>query len=94
MNAQNNNIGNHSLNPQQQSIVSIATLTAVGDLPNLKTQLNIGLDAGLTVNEIKELLIQQNKGFPITVSSILNNKLQSSIPSDDFVWNLSLAYSF
>jgi len=34
------------------------------------------------------------QGFPITVSSILNNKLQSSIPSDDFVWNISLAYSF
>jgi len=72
MNAQNNTIENQSLNPQQQSVVSIATLTAVGDLPILKTQLNIGLDAGLSVNEIKELLVHLYAycGFPRSLNGI------------------------
>ena len=34
------------------------------------------------------------RGFPLTLSSIVNKKLQSNIPSDDFVWNISLAYSY
>jgi 4-carboxymuconolactone decarboxylase len=50
MNAQNNITANEPLNGQQQSIVSIAALTAIGDLQHLKTELNTGLDAGLTVN--------------------------------------------
>lgn len=49
MNAQSNINANQSLNAQQQSIVSISALTAVGDLEHLKTQLNTGLDAGLTL---------------------------------------------
>ena len=66
MNAQNNIKPNQSLNAQQQSIVSISALTAVGDLEQLKTQLNTGLDAGLTINEIKEVLVQLYAycGFP------------------------------
>jgi alkylhydroperoxidase/carboxymuconolactone decarboxylase family protein YurZ len=58
MNAQNNITANEPLNAQQQSIVSIAALTAVGDLEHLKTELNTGLDAELTINEIKEVLVQ------------------------------------
>lgn len=34
------------------------------------------------------------QGFSLTLSSIVNNKLQSNITSDDFVWNLSLTYSY
>ncbi len=52
MEAQNNNNSNQSLNAQQQSIASISALTAVGDLDHLKIQLNNGLDAGVTINEI------------------------------------------
>ena len=37
MNAQNNITENPSLSAQQQSIVSIAALKAVGDLEHLKT---------------------------------------------------------
>ena len=72
MNAQNNIHANQSLNAQQESIVSIAALTAVGDLANLKTQLNTGLDAGLTVNEIKEVLVQLYAycGFPRSLNAI------------------------
>jgi 4-carboxymuconolactone decarboxylase len=70
MNAQN--IESQSLNAQQQSIVNIAALTAVGNLPSLKTQLNVGLDAGLTVNEIKEVLVQMYAycGFPRCLNGI------------------------
>lgn len=72
MNAQNNISANQSLNAQQQSIVSIAALTAVGDLANLKTQLNTGLDAGLTISEIKEVLVQLYAycGFPRSLNGI------------------------
>jgi 4-carboxymuconolactone decarboxylase len=72
MEAQNNNTANQSLNTQQQSIVSMAAFTATGDLEHLKTQLNIGLDAGLTINEIKEVLAQLYAycGFPRSLNSI------------------------
>src|SRR4051812_23618412 len=72
MNAQNNNTAHQPLSPQAQSIVSIAALTAVGDLANLKTELNTGLDAGLKINEIKEILVQLYAycGFPRSLNSI------------------------
>src|SRR3954462_3680431 len=72
MNAQNNNTANQPLSPQAQSIVSIAALTAVGNLANLKTELNTGLDAGLTINEIKEVLVQLYAycGFPRSLNGI------------------------
>ena len=38
------------LNARQKGIVPIAALTASGDMQKLKTALNEGLDAGLTVN--------------------------------------------
>jgi len=47
-----------TLRPAQQSIVTIAAFTARGDLPKLKVAFSEGLDAGLTVNEIKEILVQ------------------------------------
>ena len=34
------------------------------------------------------------KGFPLSISSVMNKKLKSDIVSDDFVWNLSLTYSY
>jgi 4-carboxymuconolactone decarboxylase len=46
------------LSLQQQSLVVISALTASGDLDSLKSQLNAGLNAGLTINEIKEALVQ------------------------------------
>lgn len=72
MNAQNNSNVSQSLNAQQKSIVSIAALTAVGDIAHLKTQLNMGLDAGLTINEIKEVLVQMYAycGFPRSLNGI------------------------
>ncbi len=72
MNAQNSINENQHLNAKQQSIVSIATLTAVGDLEHLKIQLHKGLDAGLTINEIKEVLVQMYAycGFPRSLNGI------------------------
>ena len=60
------------LNAKQQSIVTIAAFTAKGDLEKLKTALNEGLDAGLTVNEIKEILVQMYAyaGFPRSLNGI------------------------
>lgn len=61
-----------ALNAQQQSVVAISSLTATGDLENLKIQLNTGLDAGLTINEIKETLVQLYAycGFPRSLNAI------------------------
>lgn len=60
------------LEKKQQGIIPIAAFTAKGDLVNLKTALNEGLDAGLTVNEIKELLVQlyAYSGFPRSLNGI------------------------
>lgn len=55
-----------SLNARQQSIVTIAAFTASGDIEQLKPALNQGLDDGLTINEIKEIMVQMYAyaGFP------------------------------
>ena len=72
MNAQKNMSENQSLNSKQKSIVSIAALTAIGNLTQLKTELITGLDVGLTINEIKEILVQMYAycGFPRSLNGI------------------------
>ena len=54
------------LSVKQQKIVAISAYTARGDLSKLKTELNSGLDAGLTINQIKESLVHLYAycGFP------------------------------
>ncbi len=63
---------NQALSAKQKRIVSIAAFTASGDLKQLKPSLNEGLDAGLTVNEIKEILVQMYAytGFPRSLNGI------------------------
>ncbi|HSB06287.1 MAG TPA: carboxymuconolactone decarboxylase family protein [Thermodesulfobacteriota bacterium] len=63
---------NIGLSARQQSIVPIAAFTANGDLQKLKTALNEGLDTGLTVNEIKKVLVQMYAycGFPRSLNGI------------------------
>lgn len=46
-----------SLSKKQEFIVQIAALTGKGSLPALATRLHAGLDAGLTINQIKEVII-------------------------------------
>lgn len=55
-----------TLNKKQQSIVTISAYTGKGDLYSLKTAFAEGLDAGMTINEIKEVLVQLYAycGFP------------------------------
>ena len=63
---------NEGLNAKQETIVTIAAFTAKGDLQKLKTALSEGLNAGLTVNEIKEILVQMYAyaGFPRSLNGI------------------------
>jgi 4-carboxymuconolactone decarboxylase len=63
---------NQALSAKQRSIIPIAAFTANGDMEKLKTALNDGLDAGLTVNEIKEILVQMYAyaGFPRSLNGI------------------------
>jgi 4-carboxymuconolactone decarboxylase len=63
---------NGSLTRKHQSIVPIAAYTANGDLQRLQTALKNGLEAGLTVNEIKETLIHLYAycGFPRSIRGL------------------------
>nr|WP_320049185.1 carboxymuconolactone decarboxylase family protein [uncultured Desulfuromonas sp.] len=60
------------LNQRQQSIITIAAFTASGDLDALNNALQTGLDAGLSVNEIKEVLVQMYAycGFPRSLNGL------------------------
>jgi 4-carboxymuconolactone decarboxylase len=60
------------LSAQEQSMVKIAALTAIGDLQKLSKALHDGLDAGLTVNEIKEVLVHLYAycGFPRSIRGL------------------------
>jgi alkylhydroperoxidase/carboxymuconolactone decarboxylase family protein YurZ len=60
------------LNPNEKHIVLIAAYTAIGNLPQLKNVLNAGLDAGLTINQIREELVQLYAycGFPRSLNGI------------------------
>jgi 4-carboxymuconolactone decarboxylase len=61
-----------SLTEKQKAIVLISAFTAKGDLHNLKQALDTGLDAGLTVNETKEVLVHLYAycGFPRSIQGL------------------------
>lgn len=52
--------------------MTIASFTASGDMPKLNNALYEGLGAGLTVNEIKEVLVQMYAyaGFPRSLNGL------------------------
>lgn len=54
------------MNQKQQNIATLAALTGKGDLDKLKIALNASLDNGMTVNEVKEVLVHTYayNGFP------------------------------
>ena len=60
------------LTDRQAGIVPVAAFTARGDIPKLKVAFNEALDAGLTINEIKEVLVQMYAyaGFPRSLNGI------------------------
>lgn len=72
MNAQNNTNNSQDLDSSEQNLVAISALTATGNLGDLKTQLSRSLDAGITINEIKEALTQLYAycGFPRSLNAI------------------------
>jgi hypothetical protein len=61
-----------SLSSQQQAIPLIAAFMATSDMPNLNTALNQGLDAGLTISETREVLVQLYAyvGFPRSLNAL------------------------
>jgi 4-carboxymuconolactone decarboxylase len=61
-----------SLSQKEKNIIIIAAETAKGDLGNLKIALSNGLDSGLTVNEIKEILVHTYAycGFPRSIRGL------------------------
>jgi len=85
--AQQDLLPGSSLSRKQESIVPIAAYTANGDQAGLKKALTEGLNASLTVNELKEILVQlyAYAGFPrslnaiSTLQSLLNERKQSGI---------------
>jgi alkylhydroperoxidase/carboxymuconolactone decarboxylase family protein YurZ len=60
------------LDARQKAIVTISSFTTTGDTERLKPALAEGLEAGLTVNEIKEVLVQMYAyaGFPRSLGGI------------------------
>ena len=47
-----------ALSKKQQAIAPIGAAMALGDMPRLNAALNQGLDAGLTISDAKEILVQ------------------------------------
>lgn len=72
LNAQSKVDLNKSLTEKQQRIIPIAAYTAKGNLQNLKSALNAGLDAGLTINQIKEAIVHLYAycGFPRSIRGL------------------------
>ena len=68
-----------ALSEQNRQLVTISSFTAKGDLPALKEAIGQGLDAGLSVNEIKEVLVQLYAycGFPRSLNAL--NTLMTTI---------------
>ncbi len=56
----------------EKAIIPIAAFAANGDMKNLQVSLVKGLDAGLTINEIKEILVQMYAyaGFPRSLNAL------------------------
>lgn len=72
-----NAMANDALNAKQKSIATAASYAARGDQAGLKQALAEGLDAGVTVNEFKEILVQAYAycGFPRSLNA-LNTLMQ------------------
>lgn len=61
-----------TLSKKQQAIVPIAAMTAKGDTEHLKSSISEGLESGLTVSEIKEVMIHlyAYTGFPRSLNAL------------------------
>ena len=86
-----NDIHHHQkLTLRQQSIISMAAFAAQGELPRLDAALQEGLDAGFTVSECREVLVQSYAyaGFPRSLNAlgelmkVLDERKQRGIQDD------------
>nr|WP_040327902.1 carboxymuconolactone decarboxylase family protein [Acidovorax delafieldii] len=61
-----------TLSAQQQAILPIAAFAAAGDIAKLNAALNQGLDAGLTISDAREVLVQlyAYAGFPRSLNAL------------------------
>ncbi|WP_233602833.1 carboxymuconolactone decarboxylase family protein [Pedobacter sp. KBW06] len=61
-----------NLSAKQQALVRISAVTGKGDLSKLKTELNAGLEAGLTINQIREAIVHlyAYAGFPRSIRGL------------------------
>jgi Uncharacterized homolog of gamma-carboxymuconolactone decarboxylase subunit len=61
-----------ALTEEQKAITLVSAFTAKGDLPKLKQALNTALDAGLTINQCKEVLLHSYAycGFPRSIQGL------------------------
>ncbi|NJO03764.1 MAG: carboxymuconolactone decarboxylase family protein [Bacteroidia bacterium] len=87
LNGQNNPNNSQALTDREKQIVAISAFTAKGDQAGLSAALHDGLDAGLTINEAKEILIHLYAycGFPrslnglSTLQAVLEQRKQNAI---------------
>ncbi|MDO9375843.1 MAG: carboxymuconolactone decarboxylase family protein [Ferruginibacter sp.] len=85
--AQKSSNNAQSFDKRERQIVAISSLTAKGDLVSLNQALHGGLDSGLTINEIKEVLVHlyAYTGFPRslqglnTLIAVLNDRKAKGI---------------
>ena len=70
--AQQKNAIEKPLSSKQESMIAIAAIAAKGNLPKLKEELHKGLEAGLTINQVKESLIHlyAYAGFPRSIRGL------------------------
>lgn len=63
---------NKTLSAREQAIIAVASYTGKGDLEHLKPALNQALEAGMTINEVNEVLIHAYaySGFPRSLRAI------------------------
>lgn len=69
--AQSQSVTN-GLDDKQRAIITISAHTARGEIRSLKTALETGLNAGLSINETKEILVQMYAycGFPRALNAL------------------------
>ena len=70
--AANSALSSQELTSRQKHIITIAAYTGRGDLHQLQPALNAALDSGLTINEIREVLVHSYAycGFPRSLRAI------------------------
>lgn len=62
----------HPLTAPQKQTAAIAASAATGDIPALNAALHQGLDAGLTISDCREILVQlyAYAGFPRSLNAL------------------------